>query len=257
MTNEHKVDKQTGAAPAQGVTRRDFVQRATRAVIGGGILVGALVAPVRAMAGQRCPTSNTCGPNPNTCTSGDYCSNGAYGTNTCTSDACTNGDSCVTSGYSGTNTCVSDACSNDQCGFGNYPGTNTCTASDSCDGNTCCKSDGCQSYEQCASGSNYCENEHTCNADVCTFNNVCQTMDECNTNTCGSYNHCNGYHTCHPGGGQLGRRREAARRHHAAHGHGPGASAPEGKRQASAPPGAGRATHKAWRPVGACCFSRK
>ncbi len=147
MMNEHKADKQSGAAPAQGVTRRDFLQRATRAVIGGGILVGALAAPMRAMA----------------CTGSS---------NTCSEDACPTGDTCVSNACTKANYCAQTS------------GDNTCTASDGCVGNYCYHSDGCQSYNECEGGSNVCVNNHTCGTDFCSEGNTCSLIDDCNVNTC-------------------------------------------------------------------------
>ncbi len=160
MTNEHKADKQAGAAPAQGVTRRDFLRRATRAVIGGGILVGALAAPAPATAGQKCSPTNTC--QSNQCTF-DYCGNSTWP-------------------YSGSNTCTaSDVCDDNTC----Y-GSDGCLNYNMCEGgsNTCETSHTCNA-DQCTATNDYCIQIDSCYVNACPI-----STDSCpGTHKCESQDH--------------------------------------------------------------------
>ena len=196
MISEHKADERPSAAPAAGLTRRDFLQRATKAVIAGGVLVGALAAPTQAMA-NGCKTGDSCGPSNNTC-----------GVNSCSpANTCSTSDICDAG-----NTCNGNTCSKiDPCTYSNTCTANTCTLINSCTGpsfpNTCNNSDSCGS-DSCSSGtSNICEANDSCSTDSCSVGtnkcnplgggtNECYTSDSClGTNICVT-NVCRGQETC-------------------------------------------------------------
>jgi len=119
-------------SPDGGTTRRDFLQKATKAIIGGGVLIGGLTVPMPARASPctECNTSaHSCGA--------EVCE--TY--NVCTTDECTTQDKCNTMANicQGSHTCDTvDTCVSDTCNGGtNTCLTNACT-SDACDVNNSC-----------------------------------------------------------------------------------------------------------------------
>jgi hypothetical protein len=143
-----------------GGTRREFLGKITKSLIGGGVLITALTAPRVAKASgctvcdtdynecyeDTCDTANICGTNAcseqdtctssNTCTSTDNCEL----SNTCTSDACLNAVSCETDSCSW-DTCyaTTDACVTDHCVY-----------EEVCEGaHACFLFNQCQAYEYC------------------------------------------------------------------------------------------------------------
>jgi hypothetical protein len=157
MKIEHMIDTSTQSSLVPGVTRRGFIAKVMKRVIGGGIAIGALTIPQRALA--ECGDNHTCAP--------DHCYiTDACGYDSCyVSDAADKGDHCHIS-----NTCYAgDSCSQ----------SNQCFTHDSCYNHTCQNIDDCQLLN------------------VCSAYNGCSLVDRCVTDECITRDMCAaGQHTC-------------------------------------------------------------
>ena len=218
MINEHKADRSPDAPSARGLTRRDFVQRAAKTVIGGGFLIGAIIGPTRAMAtcsgptntcsADQCSPSNTC--NNDTCSTSNGCESNACGTNTCDeSNNCTQAIAATPAMYAreipaARITTASATPAPPQQGGAMYARNLTnarrttqpfhsmarayvkCTISAM--STDYCHGDGCENSNSCYSNS--CYYSDSCGTNSCTNSNTCTSNNTCGHNQCLSTNHC-------------------------------------------------------------------
>jgi hypothetical protein len=146
-----------------GRTRREFLGKITKSLIGGGVLITALTKPQMAKA----IVCTECDGTYNECYE-DTCD----AVNICGTDACSEQDTCTSS-----NTCTS---------------TDNCELSNTCNPDACVTVNSCQT-DQCDSGDTCSATTDTCDTDICSNYNVC--VQE---NTCWYLNWCKNYNTCHP-----------------------------------------------------------
>jgi hypothetical protein len=160
-----------------GGTRREFLGKITKSLIGGGILITALATP-RVAKASGC---TECDTNYNEC-EGDTCDvSNVCGWNTCNyTDTCT-----------ATNTCSS----NNTCNSTNTCNSDTCVTANSCESNTCSSSD------LCTATTDYCVTDIATETGTCEQFDVCSELNQgCfpnhNTHTCGVYNVCYQLNQC-------------------------------------------------------------